>query len=155
MKHKVIFTTALIVSLLSGVVLAEKNHAEYKDWRLLSISHRTDKHTLRAILGNDTAINAARENKTKPWPDGTILAKVKWKEATHPNWNAAIIAGEFEMAEAMIKDSKKYPNTAGWGFARWENGKLEPYNQEKSQECFACHTAVQSSDYVFTMSVLQ
>lgn len=155
MKYKVVFATVVLVSLLSGAVFAEKNHAEYKDWRLLSISHRTDKHTLRAILGNDTAINAARENKIKPWPDGTILAKVKWKEATHPSWNAAIIAGEFEMAEAMIKDSKKYPDTAGWGFGRWVNGKLEPFSQEKSQECFACHTTVQNSDYVFTMSVLQ
>lgn len=144
-----------VVFLPSNRVFAEKNHAEYKDWRLLSISHRTDKQSMRAILGNDIAIDAARADKTKPWPEGTILAKVKWKEMKHPNWSPAFIAGEFELAEAMIKDSKKYTETAGWGFARWEKGKLVDFEQAKAKECFACHTVMKDKDYVFTLPVLQ
>lgn len=103
---------------------AKPVHGEYIDWRLLAVSHREDKKILRAILGNDTAIAAARKEQIKPWPDGSILAKVMWKESTHPNWPQAIVHGEFASAEAMIKDSKKYANTGGWGFGYWEGGKL-------------------------------
>ena len=85
----------------------------YKDWRLIGVSHRLENKTLRAILGNDIAIEAARAGKTKPWPDGTMLAKIVWKERQHPNWPQAIVPGEFSAAEAMIKDSKKYAETDG------------------------------------------
>lgn len=128
---------------------------EYQDWSLLAVSHRLDKKTLRAILGNDKAIAAARHNQTKPWPEGAVLAKVVWKESTHPNWPQAIVPGAFEKAEAMIKDAKKYASTGGWGFAYWEGKKLVMHEEAKAKECFACHTAVQHNDYVFTNSVMQ
>lgn len=126
---------------------------EYIDWRLLSVSHRNDKKTLRAILGNDIAIKATREKKTQPWTDGAVIAKLIWKERNHPNWGAAIIPGDFFAAEAMIKDSKKYASTGGWGFGHWVKGKLEMHSEEKSKTCFGCHTAVKDNDYVFTFSV--
>jgi hypothetical protein len=149
---------------LSTTVLAETKttesaakpaHGEYIDWRLLAVSHRQDKKTLRAILGNDTAIAAARKEQTKPWPDGSILAKVVWKESTHPNWPQAIVPGEFASAEAMIKDSKKYVNTGGWGFGRWENGKLVMHEEAKAKECFACHMPMKDNDYVYTFNALK
>jgi hypothetical protein len=37
--------------------------ADYKDWRVISVSHRTDNKTLRVIVGNDIAIKAAREGQ--------------------------------------------------------------------------------------------
>lgn len=148
------FSITLTALLIPTLTNAENIHGDYKDWRLLSISHRTDKHTLRAILGNDQAIDDARASK-KTWTDGAILTKVKWKESTHPNWAQAIVPGEFEVAEVMIKDSKKYPTTGGWGFARWENNKLVNFDEIKSKECFACHTVMQNNDYVFTFSALK
>lgn len=127
---------------------------EYLDWRLLSVSHRTDKKTLRAILGNDIAINAFRKGNNKPWPDGTVLAKVVWKERTHPNWSAAIVPEKFSAAEAMIKESKKYADTGGWGFGHWQKGKLEMHSDEKSKICFACHAPMKDNDYVYTFPML-
>lgn len=128
---------------------------EFKNWRLLSVSHRLDKKTLRAILGNDTAIEAARAKNTKPWPDGSVLAKVVWDERQHPNWPQAIIPGASATAEAMVKDSKKYAATGGWGFGHWEGASLIMYDQEKSATCFACHTPMQANDYVYTFNALQ
>jgi Cytochrome P460 len=128
---------------------------EYQDWSLLAVSHREDKKTLRAILGNDAAIAAARHGHTNPWPDGAVLAKVVWKESTHPNWPQAIVPGTFEKAEAMIKDSKKYATTGGWGFAYWEGKKLIMHEEAKAKECFACHAPMKAHDYVYTTSVLQ
>ncbi len=134
---------------------AKPEHGEYQNWRLLSVSHRTDKSTLRAILGNAKAIAAARSDKTKPWPDGAVLAKVVWKERTHPNWPQAIVPGEFAAAEAMIKDSKKYAATGGWGFAHWQGKKLVMHDQETAATCFGCHSPMKDNDYVYTFNALQ
>jgi hypothetical protein len=138
------------------VVAAKKqDHAEYKDWLALSVSHRLDKKLVRIILGNEKAIAAARSGTTTPWPDGTILAKVGWKERVSPDWSEAVIPGEFASAEAMVKDSKKYPETGGWGFGHWEADKLVMNDKEKSAVCFACHLPMKAKDYVFTTPVLQ
>ncbi len=125
---------------------------DYKNWRLLSVSDRSDNHTMRAILGNDAAIAAARSGRTNPWPDGTAFAKVAWKAVTHSNWQAATVPDDFAQVEFMIKDSKKYPATGGWGFARWRGMDLQPYGKDASfvQECFGCHTPMKNRDYVFT-----
>ncbi len=127
----------------------------YKDWPVIAPSHRTDNNTIRVILGNPIAIKAAREGKTNPWPDGAILAKVGWKDATHEVWKAATVPGAFTHAEFMIKDSKKYAATGGWGFARWLGLEQKPYGKDASfvQECFGCHTPVKGNDYVFTHPV--
>lgn len=158
------FSLAVTLLMLSAATTAETKttpapakpvHGEYQDWRLLSVSHRTEKQTLRAILGNDAAIDAARKGQTKPWPDGAILAKVVWKERAHPNWPQAIVPGEFAGAEAMIKDSKKYAATGGWGFAHWDGNKLVMHEEAKAKECFACHMPMKDNDYTYTFSALQ
>ena len=124
----------------------------YKDWRIIGSSHREDNKTLRVILGNDTAIDAARAGKNTPWPDGSILAKLVWKDEVHLKWEKATIPGGFVHAEFMIKDSEKYKGTGGWGFARWKGMNQEPYGEDASfvQECFGCHQPVKDNDYVFT-----
>jgi hypothetical protein len=131
--------------------------ADYADWRVISLSHRTDNHTMRAILGNDIAIAAARDGRTRPWPDGAVLAKVVWKESEKPTWKTAIVPEQFVHAEFMIRDSKKWAgNGTGWGWARWVGSDQVPYGEKAGfeQECIACHTPVQGSDWVFTTPAL-
>lgn len=130
-------------------------YGEYKDWRVLAVSHRLEKKFVRAILGNDIAINAGRAGKTHPWPDGTIIAKLSWKEQSHANWPQAVVPGEFAGAEAMVKDSKKYPETGGWGFGRWEGKTLVMNDKEKTATCFACHSPMKAQDYTYTVPMLQ
>lgn len=124
----------------------------YKDWRVIGSSHREDNKTLRVILGNDTAIDAARAGKTNPWPDGSILGKLVWKDESHQKWEKATVPGTFVHAEFMIKDAVKHEETGGWGFARWKGMNQEPYGDDASfvQECFSCHQPVKNNDYVFT-----
>jgi hypothetical protein len=132
----------------NGITLPEG----YKDWRVIASSHRTDNHSLRIILGNDTAIAAARSGDTKTWPDGSILAKLVFKDSEMPAWKAATVPGKFVHAEFMIKDAKRWPATGGWGFARWLGQDQKPYGKDENfvQECFGCHTPVKGQDYVFT-----
>jgi hypothetical protein len=156
----ILLSTALIGI---GIVMAQKTEVPsapngiklpdgYKNWRLISSTHRADNNTLRVILGNDAAVQAARNGQTNPWPDGSIIAKLVWKDATHEQWPTAIIPGVFVHAEFMIKDAKKYSATGGWGFARWLGMEQKPYGKDADfvQECYGCHIPVKQNDYVYT-----
>lgn len=162
--HKILLMIclALAATLLTSTVSANSSvkaapnglklpHA-YKDWKVISQSHRIDNKTVRIILGNDIAVKAARAGKTKPWPKGSILGKLVWKQKAEEHWPAAIAPDKFVHAEFMFKDEKKFKSTGGWGYARWLGLDQKPYGKDSSfsQECVACHTPVKDNDYVFT-----
>jgi len=132
----------------NGISLPEA----YKDWKVISISHRTDNQSMRTILGNEIAVKAAREGNTNPWPKGSILGKLVWKQKAEEHWPTAIAPDKFVHAEFMLKDSVKYKDTGGWGYARWLGLDQKPYGNDKSfaLECMACHTPVKGNDWVFT-----
>lgn len=123
----------------------------YRNWQVISPSYRPDKGHIRVILGNETAIRAFREGR-RPFPDGTIFAKVAWKAEKHPRFPVAMVPGAFAQVEFMVKDSGKYGKTGGWGFARFVGEKYEPYGKDPGfvQECFGCHTPMADNDFVFT-----
>jgi len=121
----------------------------WQEWATIAVSHRNDNATLRVILGNDVAVAAARSGKTDPWPDGAILGKVVWKDTELRNWQAATAPGEFVHAEFMFKDSVKFSETYGWGWARWIGLNQEPFDGGM-QVCVSCHTPVKERDWVFT-----
>ena len=51
----------------------------YRDWRLISVAHEEGElNDIRAILGNDIAINAYREGKL-PFPEGAIIGRIAWR----------------------------------------------------------------------------
>ena len=127
----------------------------YQDWRVVAVSHRTDNNTLRAIIGNDVAIAAAREGRTNPWPDGAILGKVVMDDETHASWPAATVPADPKAVEFMFKDTAQYAATGGWGYARWLGAEKRPYGENATfdQECFGCHTPMKGNDYVFTRPV--
>lgn len=121
----------------------------WQNWAPIAVSHRTDNNTIRVILGNDVAVKAARANQTNPWPDGAVLGKVVWKDTQLKNWPTATAPGKFVHAEFMFKDSKKYSETYGWGWARWVGLDQKPFNKGM-QVCISCHTPVKNRDWMFT-----
>jgi hypothetical protein len=48
----------------------------------------------------------------------------------------------------MIKDSRKYAATGGWGFAQFNDRK--PADEAVHKTCFLCHEPVRARDFVFT-----
>jgi len=120
----------------------------YRRWELVAPSHRPDFDEIRSILGNDLAMQAYRSG-TLPFPDGTILAKLAWKHVPLPELGTAYAPGSATTLQIMVKDSKKYAATGGWGFGRFIDGK--PADEAQHQTCFACHQAlVKNHDFVFT-----
>jgi len=135
--------------------------AGYRDWRLISVNQLAGSKLkqLRAQLGNNIAMKAFREGKL-PFPDGTIIAALHWNEASSDENNKVLASGfpgaalQSSVAESavnvqfMVKDSKKYAATGGWGFADFKNGK--PGDAALHKTCFPCHQPAKDRDYVFT-----
>ena len=126
----------------------------YRDWKLISVAHEEGSlNDLRAILGNDVAIKAAREG-TLPYPDGTIIARLAWsydplEESSKAfGHSQSFVAGPPKNGvQFMVKDSRKYASTGGWGFAQFNNGK--PADEAVHNTCFPCHSTVKPRDFVF------
>jgi Cytochrome P460 len=141
-------------------IFGVKIPAGYRDWKLIAMDTllappKTDQ--LRAQFGNDIAIKAFKEG-TLPFPDGSIIAANHWNRIPSEA-NNKILAGKFPGAQSfivgspvnaqfMIKDSKKYAATGGWGFADFKDGK--PGDQALHETCFPCHIPAKDHDYVFT-----
>jgi hypothetical protein len=140
----------------------------YRDWRLISVKRLTGKQLtgtgrelkqLRAELGNDLAIKAYRDG-TLPFPDGAIIAALHWNEDSSDSDNQALaagfpglglestFAGSAVNAQLMVKDSKKYAASGGWGFADFTKGK--PGDEALHETCSPCHAPAKDRDYVFT-----
>ncbi|MET3460005.1 MULTISPECIES: cytochrome P460 family protein [Variovorax] len=121
----------------------------YRQWQLIAPAIEAEPlNELRAVLGNAKAIKAYDQG-TLPFPDGTVLVKLAWKHVQSPEFAPASVPGAATTVQVMVKDSKKYTATGGWGFGRFIDGK--PADLAQHQTCFACHQSlVKNHDYVFT-----
>jgi len=139
----------------SSPIFGLKIPPRYRDWRLISVAHEEGKlNDLRAILGNDIAIKAYREGKL-PFPDGAIIAALHYGHVPSEENNnvfgrsQSFVAGPPTNVQFMVKDSKKYATTGGWGFAHF-NKDGKPGDEASMKTCFPCHNQIKARDLVFT-----
>jgi hypothetical protein len=135
-------------------IFVDKIPSGYRDWKLISVAHEEGNlNRLGAVLGNDVAIKAYRDGKL-PFPDGTIIAALHWRHVPSEENNKvfgrrqSFVAGPPTNVQFMVKDSKKYAATGGWGFGHFNDGK--PAEGAFMKNCFACHQAMKTRDLVFT-----
>jgi hypothetical protein len=126
----------------------------YRDWRLISVAHEAGNlNDFRAVLGNDEAIRAYRKDEL-PFPDGTIIVRLAWSYVPSEENNKvfgraqSFVAGSPINIQLMVKDSRKYAATGGWGFAQFKDGK--PADEAVHKTCFPCHEPGKARDFVFT-----
>ena len=132
----------------SSPIFGVKIPAGYRQWELVAVSHEEGFGELRAILGNVTSMKAYRD-RTLPFPDGAILAKLAWKRVPSSEFSGAFVPGAPTTLQIMVKDSKKYASTGGWGFGRFIDGKAVDVAQHET--CFPCHQGnVKGHDFVYT-----
>jgi hypothetical protein len=129
----------------------------YRDWKFVFVAHEAGKlNDIRAILGNDLAIDAYRKG-TLPFPDGAIIARLAWlyvpseennKIFGHPQ---SYIPGAQPAwyLQFMVKDSNKYASTGGWGYGQFDKNGI-PAAASMMTSCYPCHQAIKSRDFVFT-----
>jgi hypothetical protein len=108
---------------------------------------------LGAVLGNDVAFKAFRDGKL-PYPDGSIIAALHYRNVPSDENNMvfgqaqSFVPGAPTNIQFMVKDSKKYAATGGWGFGHFADGK--PGDATFMKSCFPCHEKTKATDLVFT-----
>jgi hypothetical protein len=143
--------------------LAFSEFRGYEDWQTVAVSQNGDK--IETILGNPAMIEAYRAGipgNGKPFPDGAKMAKIHWtakKADDEPG--EPLVPGALHDVAFMAKDSKRFADSGGWGWAVFEydpaSETFRPGDtsdappQGHDAKCgFACHTIVAAKDYVFT-----
>jgi len=142
--------------------LAFSEFRGYEAWQVVSISQDGDK--IAAILANPVMIDAYLAGvpaNGKPFPDGAKLAKIHWYPKQMEVFPAAMVPGNQHDMDFMVKDSKRFADSGGWGWATFDYdaasdtftpGTLADMPpQGNDAKCgFTCHTIVKTRDYVFT-----
>ena len=143
--------------------LAFSEFRGYDDWQTVAVSQNGS--MIETILGNPEMIEAYKAGipgNGKPFPDGAKMAKIHWtarKADDQPG--DPLVPGALHDVDFMAKDSKRFADSGGWGWAEFEydaaSDAFRPGNltdmppQANDAKCgFACHTIVATKDYVFT-----
>jgi hypothetical protein len=153
----------------NGIAFAE--FRGYEAWQLIATSQPDDaggcgtakSGCSKAILGNAAMIRAYQEGfpaNGRPAPDGAVMVKVEWLKdhRAAPPYGVTVSGGLTEVA-FMAKDSKRFPDTNGWGYATFEHDAssrtfkpVKPTTATNARTlCHGCHTVgAKASDFVFT-----
>jgi Cytochrome P460 len=103
--------------------LAFSEFRGYEDWQTVAVSQTED--AFAVILANPVMIDAYRAGvpgNGKHFPDGAKIAKIHWKptkstEAPDPT----TVPGALENVDFIARDSKRFPDTGGWGYAQFNH----------------------------------
>jgi len=166
----------LSLALLAGLVVAagDKYSAKvpgglalsdfrgYEAWQTISVS-RNEK-VVAVILGNPEMIKAYQAGipgNGEPFPDGARMAKIHWTPKPNEFFPTATVPDKLENVDFMVKDSKRFADSGGWGYAVFDydsaSDSFKPGTsadtppQGNDAKCgSACHTLAKAHDYVFT-----
>src|SRR3954447_2280887 len=142
--------------------LAFSEFRGYEGWQTISMS-RKDK-VVAVTLGNPAMIGAylaGFPENGKPIPDGAKMAKIHWSPKQNQFFPDATVPGALLNVDFMVKDSKRFADSGGWGYAVFEydapSDTFKPGTsastppQANDARCgVASHTLVKDKDYVFT-----
>jgi hypothetical protein len=142
-------------SLISPSGIAFSDFRGYEDWPVAS-SARQDE-ILKVIVANPTMIAAYKAGvpgNGQHFPEGSMIVKLQWKQKKSTEAQFAVdVPDVFTQAFVMEKDSKRFPNTGGWGYAVFNydaaSNKFSADPKSLSDCGNACHTAVKVKDYIF------
>jgi hypothetical protein len=143
--------------------LAFSEFKGYESWQTIAISHTEDK-VMAVILGNPEMIKAYQSGipgNGKPFPDGAKMAKVHWIPKKLELFPTATVPGTQKDVDFMVKDSKRFADGGGWGYAAFKydaaSKTFKPADtsdmppQANDAKCgVGCHTIARAKDYVFT-----
>ena len=138
-------TPSPAASPIYGVTLPEG----YRQWELIAPAlEAAPLNEIRAVVGNRIAVDAYRRS-AQSFPDGAVLVKLAWKQQPSAAFATATVPGAATTVQVMVRDSKKYAASGGWGYGRFIDGK--PADEAQHRTCFACHEArAKGHDDVFT-----
>lgn len=142
--------------------LAFSEFKGFESWQVVSVSH--NKQAIAVIVGNPAMIKAYEAGipaNGKPVPDGAKMAKVHWLPKQNQFFPDATVPGEQHDVDFMVKDSKRFGDVGGWGYAAFRyDAATDTFTpattadkppQANDAKCgVACHTIAKDTDFVFT-----
>lgn len=152
-SYFLLFSQFLPAEVMNGI-----SYKKYKDfekkWKLITVRYRKDNNEIRMVYANPVAAKAF-EKGIKPFPDGSILAKVAYLAQPDPAFESSLGPSHSRRYQFMVKDKKKYKAHRGWGYALFNSyGQVNPEPVENQiNACASCHDVVPERDYVFSWHV--
>jgi Cytochrome P460 len=171
-----IVIVAVLLAVLGGMALAQQDKYTvrvpgglafsefrgYEAWQVVSISQNGP--LMAAILANPVmtdAYAAGIPGNGRPFPDGAKMAKIHWNPKKMETFPAATVPGTQHDLDFMVKDSTRFADSGGWGYAYFKydaaSDTFTPATsadqppQGNDAKCgYLCHTIVKTRDYVFT-----
>jgi Cytochrome P460 len=136
--------------------LAFSDFRGYENWQVVAVSQTDD--LLKVMVANPTMIDAYRAGvpgNGKPFPDGSMIAKIEWKPKTNPESPFSVrVPDTLQDVFFIEKNNKRFPDTKGWAYAVFDyNPASDTFKPDPTGtvNCgFACHTRVAAKDYIFT-----
>ena len=169
-KHIVIAVIGASLAALGGVAIAQQGNKDtvkvpdgglalsefkgYEKWQVIAVSQGGN--IIDVIVGNPEMIAAYGSGlpaEGKKFPDGVKMVKIHWNAVKSPDGFPALVPGTLHDLDTMVKDSKRFASTGGWGYSQFNydtaSDTFSPLGTGPG--CgFACHTKVSAKDYVFT-----
>jgi hypothetical protein len=100
------------------------------------------------IYVNPIGADRFRRGGSTTYPDGTVFVDDVREFSLD---DGVYHQGGRKFLTVMVKDSKKYASTGGWGFQAWKGGDpTKPIADDPPKQCFGCHVPQKANDYVFS-----
>ena len=169
---------ATVLTVLGGIAIAQQDKYAlkvpgglafsefrgYEDWPVIATSQSANLKLVAVILANPEMVEAYKAGipgNGKPFPDGAKMAKIHWDPKMNQYFPDTTIPGTLHDVDFMVKDSKRFADSGGWGWAAFDydpaTNTFKPSDESSTPpqahdaKCgLACHTIVQKRDYVFT-----
>src|SRR5215470_715034 len=127
--------------------------AGYRHWFHVNTMIIDKASPLFADLGgmHNVYVNSVGEaalKKRGPYPDKSMFVTDLHDFTVS---DGSYVEGARKGIAVMVKDSKKYASTGGWGFQLWKGGDpKKPQVTDAAKQCFACHQPKKDQDYVYS-----
>ncbi|WP_457600633.1 cytochrome P460 family protein [Hydrogenivirga sp.] len=153
MRRYAVVSSVLVGAVaLGGVIFSTQ---EYKGWHhVKSMVIYSDKHPLynpfggiHHVYANGTALKAVKKSAGRKFPDGSVVAFLLYEAKES---GGAYTEGRKKIEAFMVKDSRRYKDTGGWGFFAYD-GSGRSLVKNMKRDCFSCHTQARELDYVFSL----
>jgi hypothetical protein len=152
-----------LISATVALVAVTTIAAQSADDLKLPTGYRTWFHVNTMIVDKASPLFADLGGMHNVYANATALAALK-KGGPYPNGSQFVtdlhdftvtdgsyVEGARKGVATMVKDSKKFASTGGWGFQVWAEGDAKkPVVTDAAKQCYGCHEPKKDQDYVYS-----
>jgi hypothetical protein len=158
MPHRARLITTTLAFVTVTVIAAES-----ADDLKLPTGYRTWFHVNTMVIDKASPLFEGLGGMHNVYANASAAAALK-KGGSYPNGSQFVtdlhdftitegsyVEGARKGVATMIKNSKRYASTGGWGFQFWAEGDgKKPQVTDSAKQCFACHEPKKDQDYVYS-----